>query len=78
MTNQTYDSIKHDIDNNDIVLYMKGNADFPKCGFSSLVVAILKKINLEFKAIDVLEDEKLRRRYQQRHRGGYQKGKKKR
>lgn len=43
MKNDIMDKIKHDIENNDVVLYMKGDADFPQCGFSSVVVSILKK-----------------------------------
>ncbi|CEI85012.1 Grx4 family monothiol glutaredoxin [Ehrlichia minasensis] len=60
MKNDIMDKIKHDIENNDIVLYMKGDADFPQCGFSSVVVSILKKMNVNFKSINVLEDLELR------------------
>ncbi|QXK91711.1 Grx4 family monothiol glutaredoxin [Neoehrlichia mikurensis] len=52
--------IQHDIENNDIVLYMKGTSEFPQCGFSGLVVSILQKMNLTFKSINVLEDPELR------------------
>ncbi|ABD45365.1 monothiol glutaredoxin, Grx4 family [Ehrlichia chaffeensis str. Heartland] len=60
MTNDIMDKIKHDIENNDVVLYMKGDADFPQCGFSSVVVSILKKMNVKFKSINVLESLELR------------------
>ncbi|MGN7618652.1 MAG: Grx4 family monothiol glutaredoxin [Ehrlichia sp.] len=60
MTNDIIEKIKHDIDNNDVVLYMKGDADFPQCGFSGAVVSILKKMNVNFKSINVLEDLELR------------------
>lgn len=52
--------IEKDIAENDIVLYMKGTPDFPQCGFSGLVVAILKKLKVEFKGINVLEDNDIR------------------
>lgn len=57
---QTFDQIKSDITSNDVVVYMKGNEKFPMCGFSGTVVQILKTLGVEFKAIDVLQDEELR------------------
>lgn len=55
-----FDQIQGDIATYDIVLYMKGNEKFPMCGFSSTVVQILKALKVDFKAIDVLQDEELR------------------
>lgn len=52
--------IKEIIDNNDIVLFMKGTKEMPQCGYSSLVAAILKKLNLDFKDVNILNDEDLR------------------
>lgn len=43
-----------------VVLFMKGNAQFPQCGFSARAVAILKELKTEFHTIDVLEDEDIR------------------
>ncbi|CAI28172.1 Glutaredoxin-like protein GRLA [Ehrlichia ruminantium str. Gardel] len=60
MTNNIMNRIKHDIETNDVVLYMKGDANMPQCGFSSVVVTILKKMNISFKSINVLEDQELR------------------
>ena len=60
MTDNIIDRIKHDIETNDVVLYMKGDANLPQCGFSSTVVTILKKMNISFKSINVLEDQELR------------------
>lgn len=60
MTNPVFDRIKNDIDNNDIVLYMKGDEMFPQCGFSATVVEILNYFNVEFKTHNVLQDESLR------------------
>ncbi len=61
MTNK---QILKDIDNlvktNDVVLFMKGTADFPQCGFSSFVVSVLKQLNVNFKDINVLEDPEIR------------------
>ena len=60
MTSDIMCKIKHDIENNDVVLYMKGTANFPQCGFSGTVVSILKKMNVIFKDINVLENLELR------------------
>lgn len=57
---QIADQIQNDISSNNVVLYMKGNEKFPMCGFSSTVVQILNKLNVEFKAVDVLQDMELR------------------
>ena len=43
-----------------IVLFMKGSALFPQCGFSSRAVAILDHLGVEFEAVDVLQDPELR------------------
>ncbi len=48
------------IKNNDIVLFMKGTATAPQCGFSGVVVQILNRLGLEFKDVNVLESEDLR------------------
>ncbi|MBY0272602.1 MAG: Grx4 family monothiol glutaredoxin [Alphaproteobacteria bacterium] len=57
---QTFDQIREEISSHDIVLYMKGNAQFPMCGFSAAVVQILNTLDVNFKAIDVLKDSELR------------------
>ncbi len=59
-TNQNFQQIENDIANNDIVLYMKGTAVFPQCGFSAAVVQVLNGLGLDFKAINILEDSELR------------------
>jgi monothiol glutaredoxin len=46
--------------NNDVVLFMKGTALFPQCGFSSRAVAILDHLGVKFEAVDVLQDPELR------------------
>ena len=57
---QTFDQIREDVSSHDIVLYMKGNAQFPLCGFSAAVVQILNTLDVNFKAVDVLKDSELR------------------
>lgn len=43
-----------------IVLFMKGNANFPQCGFSARAVAILNEVGAKFSTVDVLSDEEIR------------------
>ena len=52
--------IKKLIDANDVCLFMKGIPDAPQCGFSMTVSNILKHLNVNFKGIDVLDDQNLR------------------
>jgi len=58
--NPTFDRIKQDITDNEIVLYMKGSPVFPQCGFSAAVVQILTHLGVPFKGIDILADPELR------------------
>jgi monothiol glutaredoxin len=46
--------------NNDIVLFMKGTALFPQCGFSSRAIAILDHLGVAFQTVDVLQDSEIR------------------
>lgn len=52
--------IKQQIADNPIILYMKGNADMPLCGFSARAVNLLKSCGAKFTTVDVLQDEELR------------------
>ncbi|MCP5364910.1 MAG: Grx4 family monothiol glutaredoxin [Hyphomicrobiales bacterium] len=52
--------IRQDIDENDVVLFMKGTPMFPQCGFSAAVVQVLTNMSVKFKGIDVLTDPTLR------------------
>jgi monothiol glutaredoxin len=45
---------------NDVVLFMKGTALFPQCGFSSRAVAILDHLGVKFETVDVLADQDIR------------------
>ena len=58
--NKTFDFINEQISTNEVVLFMKGTADFPQCGFSAMVVGILQTLGLKFKDINVLENPDLR------------------
>ena len=48
------------VKSNDVVLFMKGTALFPQCGFSSRAVAILDHLNVPFETVDVLQDPEIR------------------
>ena len=52
--------IQSDITANPVMLYMKGNAMFPQCGFSARVVQILTHLGVPFQTANVLEDPALR------------------
>ena len=54
------DKIEKLINENDVCLFMKGTPDSPQCGFSMAVSNVLKHLNVNFKGINVLEDENLR------------------
>jgi monothiol glutaredoxin len=54
------ENLKKIIDNNDVCLFMKGVPEAPQCGFSMAVSNILKHLNINFKGINVLEDESIR------------------
>jgi len=60
MENAVFDRIRQDITTNEVVLYMKGSAAFPQCGFSAAVVQVLENLHLRFKDVDVLSDPALR------------------
>lgn len=54
------DRIKQQLDNNKVVLYMKGNPTFPQCGFSGKAVYILKQCGIDYLPVNVLEDDEIR------------------
>ena len=59
MTNAK-DRISEIVGGNDVVLFMKGTALFPQCGFSSRAVAILDHLGVKYETVDVLQDPELR------------------
>mgnify|MGYP001171828681 CR=1 FL=1 len=60
MDQQINDLINNEINNNEVCLFMKGTPDAPQCGFSMAVSNMLKILEVKFKGVNVLEDEKLR------------------
>ena len=56
----TKDEIIKMLESNDVCLFMKGTPDAPQCGFSMAVSNTLKHLNVNFKGINVLENENLR------------------
>ena len=60
MDDKTKNLIQDHIKNNEICLFMKGTPDAPQCGFSMAVSNMLKILEVNFKGINVLEDQTLR------------------
>ena len=56
----TEDKISHLIEENKILLFMKGNPKFPQCGFSSLACQILDASGANYETVDVLQDQDIR------------------
>jgi monothiol glutaredoxin len=54
------DRIAEIVGSNDIVLFMKGTALFPQCGFSSRAIAILDRLGAKYETVDVLADPEIR------------------
>jgi monothiol glutaredoxin, Grx4 family len=52
--------IAQQIKDNKIVIYMKGNAAFPQCGFSAAVVDVFTRLGVPFETVDVLADPEIR------------------
>ncbi len=48
------------VNSNDVVLFMKGTALFPQCGFSSRAIAILDRLGTKYETVDVLQDPEIR------------------
>ena len=59
-TNPMRDAIQSAIDENPVILFMKGTPDQPACGFSARTVAILQSLGQPFAAVDVLPDPRIR------------------
>ena len=56
----TNSRISQIVENNDVVLFMKGTPLFPQCGFSSRAVAILDHCGVAYESVDVLQDMDIR------------------
>ena len=58
---QVFETIRREISENDIVVFMKGNANFPQCGFSAQVVEVMKRLGInDYRDVNVLEDMDIR------------------
>ena len=60
MDDKTKNLIQNHIDNNEVCLFMKGTPDAPQCGFSMAVSNMLKILEVNFKGVNVLEDQNIR------------------
>ena len=60
MDDQTKSLIQNHIDNNEVCLFMKGTPDAPQCGFSMAVSNILKILEVNYKGVNVLENQQVR------------------
>ena len=60
MDKKVQSKIENILDKNHVVLFMKGTANFPQCGFSHRVAVILKELKVDFQDVDVLEDQEIR------------------
>jgi len=56
----TVDTIKQQISENPVILYMKGSPDFPQCGFSARAVNALKACGAKFAYVNILENPDIR------------------
>ncbi len=59
-TNPMREAIQEAIDENPVLLFMKGNPEAPACGFSARTVAILQSMGTQFAAVDILPDPRIR------------------
>ena len=60
MTDILKEQIANDINDNAIILFMKGTKEMPMCGFSSTVVKVLSMYDINYKDINILEDPNIR------------------
>ena len=58
--NPAFDRIQSEINDNDVVLFMKGSPMMPQCGFSAAVTQVLSTLQVKFKSVDVLQDMDVR------------------
>jgi monothiol glutaredoxin len=59
-SNPIRDAIAQAIDENEVILFMKGTPDQPRCGFSARTVAALQAVGTPFAAVDILPDPRIR------------------
>jgi monothiol glutaredoxin len=59
-SNELRDHLATLIDENEVILFMKGNPDAPACGFSARTVAVLNSLGRKYAAVDILPDARIR------------------
>ena len=60
MDESTKKNIEIEINDNDVVLFMKGTPVFPQCGFSAATVGVLNHLGVKFNSVNVLDDQSIR------------------
>ena len=60
MQQDTKEKIENIINDNEVLLFMKGTPVMPQCGFSAAVVGILSHMGIKFNSVNVLEDPEIR------------------
>jgi monothiol glutaredoxin len=60
ITPEMKDRLTSEVRDNEVVLYMKGTANFPMCGFSARAAKVLQAAGVKFKDVNILEDDDLR------------------
>ena len=60
MEQKIKDQIENEISNNEVCLFMKGTPEAPQCGFSMAISNMLKILEVNFKGVNVLENQSLR------------------
>lgn len=60
MAENASDRIRKTIDDNRVVIYMKGTPTFPMCGFSAATIEIFNEIGVPYETVDVLTDPEIR------------------
>ena len=61
MSDETQTRIKGLVEKHPVLLFMKGNKNFPQCGFSALAVEVLRRCEVPFETVNVLEDQEIRK-----------------
>lgn len=57
---EVFERIRREINDHQVMLYMKGTPEFPRCGFSATLIEILQELGVEFDSVDVLSSDELR------------------
>ena len=60
MSDKLKEQIVNDINDNAVILFMKGTKEMPMCGFSSTVVKVLSMYDINYKDVNILEDPNIR------------------